>query len=151
MGTHIVQPNQQMWVLINAVKVAPCCKCMSTGVLVLGGWGSALWEWVAWEGRAIHLLVDLELWGVIHGWVCGCDILSVQLADIGMVVGFVWWYVNVFCVCVYVICVFLCRYIVCVCMCQRAVFLCVCERVNVYMYFVCCVYVLCIMSNTVSS
>ena len=71
----IVQPNQYMWVLVNAVQVALCCKCMSTGVLVWGGWGSALWGWVAWEGRAIHLLVDLELWGVVHGWVCGCDIL----------------------------------------------------------------------------
>ena len=89
MGTHVVQPNQQMWVLINAVQVAPCCKHISTGVLVLGGWGSALWGWAAWEGRAVHLLVDLELWGVIHGWGVDVTSFSVQLADTGMVVGFV--------------------------------------------------------------
>ena len=89
MGTRVVQPNQHMWVLINAVQVALCSKRMSTGVLVWCGWGSALWGWVAWEGRAVHLLVDLELWGVIHDWGVDVTSFSVQLADTGMVVGFV--------------------------------------------------------------
>ena len=89
MGTRVVQPNQQKWVLINAVQVALCSKRMSIGVLVWGGWGSALWGWVAWEGRAVHLLVDLELWGVIHDWGVDVTSFSVQLADTGMIVGFV--------------------------------------------------------------